>query len=168
MHASTGRTPFFVNSMRHPRLPSTLGAVASSLIGEGATVALKQTQNRGTDTDLSAAMTHARARDRTRQGDVSVPGTDTVENHEQATPALTEDNVSVQSTDTARAHAQARPERHAVVRFVQDAFTASADRQKLNADNVGRSNTNEFKIGSLVLLSTQNLPHLQYHDSDQA
>ncbi|OWY95465.1 Pol Polyprotein [Phytophthora megakarya] len=28
----------------------------------------------------------------------------------------------------------------------------------MNADNVGRGNTNEFKVGSLVLLSTQNLP----------
>ncbi|OWY91906.1 Pol Polyprotein [Phytophthora megakarya] len=37
-------------------------------------------------------------------------------------------------------------------------IAASADGQKLNADNVGRGNTNEFKIGSLVLLSTQYLP----------
>ncbi|OWZ10489.1 hypothetical protein PHMEG_00016656 [Phytophthora megakarya] len=49
-------------------------------------------------------------------------------------------------------------ERQAVVRFVQDAIAASADRQKLNANNVGRGNTNEFKIGSLVLIATQNLP----------
>ncbi|OWZ10237.1 hypothetical protein PHMEG_00016945 [Phytophthora megakarya] len=49
-------------------------------------------------------------------------------------------------------------ERQTVVRFVQDAIAASADMQKLNADNVGRGNTNEFKIGSLVLLSTENLP----------
>ncbi|GMF48902.1 unnamed protein product [Phytophthora fragariaefolia] len=47
--------------------------------------------------------------------------------------------------------------RQAVIRFVQDAIAASVDRQKLNADNNGRGNTNEFKIGSLVLLATQNL-----------
>ncbi|OWY93422.1 Pol Polyprotein [Phytophthora megakarya] len=38
------------------------------------------------------------------------------------------------------------------------AFRARSGWQKLNADNVGRGNTNEFKVGSLVLLSTQNLP----------
>ncbi|KAG3045913.1 hypothetical protein PI125_g27039 [Phytophthora idaei] len=48
--------------------------------------------------------------------------------------------------------------RQAVTRFVQDAIAASVDSQKLNADNVGRGNTNEFKKGSLVLLATQNLP----------
>ncbi|KAG2957318.1 hypothetical protein PC118_g24079 [Phytophthora cactorum] len=34
VHASTGHTPFYVNAMRHPRLPSMLGTVASSLSGE--------------------------------------------------------------------------------------------------------------------------------------
>ncbi|GMF53734.1 unnamed protein product [Phytophthora fragariaefolia] len=47
--------------------------------------------------------------------------------------------------------------RQAVIRFVQDAIAASVDRQKLNADNNGRGNTNEFKVNSLVLLATQNL-----------
>ncbi|GMF61425.1 unnamed protein product [Phytophthora fragariaefolia] len=47
--------------------------------------------------------------------------------------------------------------RQAVIRFVQDAIAASVDRQKLNADENGRNNTNEFEIGSLVLLATQNL-----------
>ncbi|OWY91344.1 reverse transcriptase, partial [Phytophthora megakarya] len=61
------------------------------------------------DTDLSDATTCARARARTRQGDVSVPVTDTVKNHEQATPASTKDNVSVRGTDTAKTHAQAGP-----------------------------------------------------------
>ncbi|OWZ00443.1 reverse transcriptase [Phytophthora megakarya] len=108
VHASAGHTPFFVNAMRHPRLPNTLEAVVSSLSGGGPTVALEQPQNT-TNMDLSAAMTRARVRDRTRQGDVSVPGTDTVNNHEQATPASTKDNVSVQGTDTAKTHAQAGP-----------------------------------------------------------
>ncbi|KAG3054997.1 hypothetical protein PI125_g25778 [Phytophthora idaei] len=33
VHASTRHTPFYVNAMRHPRLPSMLGMVASSLGG---------------------------------------------------------------------------------------------------------------------------------------
>uniref|UniRef100_H3GU71 Reverse transcriptase domain-containing protein n=1 Tax=Phytophthora ramorum TaxID=164328 RepID=H3GU71_PHYRM len=31
VHVSTGHTPFYVNAMRHPRVPSVLGAVAPSL-----------------------------------------------------------------------------------------------------------------------------------------
>ncbi|OWY92683.1 hypothetical protein PHMEG_00038209, partial [Phytophthora megakarya] len=161
-----------------------------------------QTERNSADTNLSAAITRARARTGTRHGDVSVSNTDTVKNQEQATPAAAKDNVSVRSTDTKensctgrvcsdhtpKSHAQSGTdattsdesgqgtdtdktneldpgfssqamdfvhERQAVVRFVQDAIAASADRQKLNADNNGRGNTNEFKI---VLLSTQNLP----------
>ncbi|OWZ00642.1 reverse transcriptase [Phytophthora megakarya] len=224
VHASTGHTPFFVNAMRHPRLPSTLRVMASSLSGGGSTVASEQPQKTA-DTDLSAAMTRARARARTRQSDVPVPSTDTVKNRERATPAATKDNVSVRGTDTAKTHAQASPvvrpcnvsmpgidteklhahaepvvighevsvpgtdipkshaqsetdattsgesvqgtdadktneldpgfssqamdfvhERQAVVRFVQDAIAASADRQKLNADNNGRGNTMNSKL----------------------
>ncbi|OWY92542.1 hypothetical protein PHMEG_00038413 [Phytophthora megakarya] len=212
VHASTGHTPFFLNAMRHPPLPSTLGAVASSLTGGGSTVASEQPQKTA-DTEFAAAMTRARARARTRQGDVSVPATDTVKNPEQATPAATKDNVSVRAqtprrlthrpgllhaqvmyrcrasilrrfthraithkvsvtgTDTPKNHAQAGTdvttssesvqgtdadktnelepgfssqamdfvhERQAVVRFVQDAIAASADRQKMNADNNDR------------------------------
>ncbi|KAG2854093.1 hypothetical protein PC116_g34153 [Phytophthora cactorum] len=54
--------------------------------------------------------------------------------------------------------------RQALIRFVQDAIAASMDRQKLNADNVGRGNTNEFEKGSLVLLATQNLPRYAVSD----
>ncbi|KAG3055282.1 hypothetical protein PI125_g25736 [Phytophthora idaei] len=92
----------------------------------------------------------------------------------QAGPAAKK-NTSVQGTDSAQARPVAgknavlnKPfstqamdfvqRRQAVIRFVQDAIAATVDRQKLNADNVGRGNTNEFEKGSLVLLATQNLP----------
>ncbi|KAG3115678.1 hypothetical protein PI125_g5344 [Phytophthora idaei] len=100
----------------------------------------------------------------------SVQGTDGA----QAGPAA-RNNTSVQGTDSAQAGPAAgknavlnKPfstqamdfvqRRQAVIRFVQDAIAASVDRQKLNADNVGRGNTNEFENGSLVLLATPNLP----------
>ncbi|GMF16976.1 unnamed protein product [Phytophthora fragariaefolia] len=35
VHVSTGHTPFNVNAMRHPRVPSVLGAIAPSLSGRG-------------------------------------------------------------------------------------------------------------------------------------
>ncbi|OWY92470.1 reverse transcriptase [Phytophthora megakarya] len=127
VHASTGYTPFFVNAMRHPRLPGTLGAVTSSLSGGGSTVASEQPQKTA-DTNLSAAMTRARARAHTRQGDVSVPGTDTVKNHEQAIPAAPKDNVSVRGTDTKKTHTQAGP-----VARTSDVSMPGIDTEKLHA-----------------------------------
>ncbi|OWZ08429.1 hypothetical protein PHMEG_00019038 [Phytophthora megakarya] len=99
---------------------------------------------------------------------VSVPGTDIPKSHAQSGTDATTSGESVQGTDADKTNeldpgfrSQAIDfvhERQAVVRFVHNINAASADWQKLNADNVGRGNTNEFKIGSFVLLSTQNLP----------
>ncbi|OWZ06897.1 hypothetical protein PHMEG_00020786 [Phytophthora megakarya] len=75
-HASTGHIPFFVNAMRHPHFRAC----------SGSTLALEQTQTTA-DMDLSAAMACERMRTGTRQGGVSVPGTDTVKKHEYAEPA---------------------------------------------------------------------------------
>ncbi|KAG3032308.1 hypothetical protein PC120_g2527 [Phytophthora cactorum] len=175
VHASTGHTPFYVNAMRHPRLPSMLGTVASSLSGGGSTVVSEQPQ-KSADTDTVSAMTTRRktaSRSRNETTDKnygSVQGTDGA----QAGP-VTKKNKSVQGTASAQGGPAAgknavlhKPfstqamdftqHRQAVIRFVQDAIAASVDRQKLNADNVGRGDTNEFKKGSLVLLATQNLP----------
>ncbi|KAG3245117.1 hypothetical protein PI124_g10134 [Phytophthora idaei] len=55
VHASTGHTPFYVNAMRHPRLPSMLAMVASSLSGGGSMVASEQPQ-KSVDTDTVSAM----------------------------------------------------------------------------------------------------------------
>ncbi|KAG3241752.1 hypothetical protein PI124_g13375 [Phytophthora idaei] len=170
VHDSTGHTPFYVNAMRHPRLPSMLGMVASSLSGGGSTVASEQPQ-KSADTDTVSAMT-------TRRQAASRSGNETTikkYGSVQDTDTATKDNTSVQGTDSAQARPAAgknaelnKPystqamdlvqRRQAVIRFVQDAIAASVDRQKLNADNVGRGNINEFEKGSLVLLATQNLP----------
>ncbi|GMF60256.1 unnamed protein product [Phytophthora fragariaefolia] len=77
------------------------------------------------------------------------------EQHTQAGPVVNKDaelnnGFSLKTTGFVQ-------RRLAVIRFVQDAIAASVDRQKLNADNNGRGNSNEFKVGSLVLLATQNL-----------
>ncbi|POM64919.1 Pol protein, partial [Phytophthora palmivora] len=156
VHASTGHTPFFVNAMRHPRLPSVLGAVAPSLSGGGSTV--------GTD----SMRNHAQDKPVANKSKVFVPGTDTTKTHAQAGPIATTSDMSVPGTDTLKdtelngnfssTVMDFVQERQAVIRFVQDAIAASVDRQKLNADSVGRGNTNEFEKGSLVLLATQNLP----------
>ncbi|KAG3120429.1 hypothetical protein PI125_g1086 [Phytophthora idaei] len=163
VHASTGHTPFYVNAMRHPRLPSMLGMVASSLSGGGSTVASEQPQ-KSSDTDTVSAMTTRRqaasrsGNETTDKNYGSVQGTDSA----QAGPAAGTNVVlnkpfSTQAMDFVQ-------RRQAVIRFVQDAIVASVDRQKQNADNVGRDNTNEFEKGSLVLLATQNLPKYAVSD----
>ncbi|KAG3044806.1 hypothetical protein PC121_g21689 [Phytophthora cactorum] len=170
VHASMGHRSFYVNAMRHPRLPSMLGTVASSLSGGGSTVASERPR-KSTDTDTVSTMTtrrQAAARSEYETTDKnygSVQGTDTA----------TKNNTSVQGTDGAQAGPAAgknavlnKPfstqamdfvqRQKAVIRFVQGVIAAAVDRQKLNADNVGRGSTNEFEKGSLVLLATQNLP----------
>ncbi|KAG3068322.1 hypothetical protein PI124_g21152 [Phytophthora idaei] len=122
VHASTGRKPFYVNVMRHPRLPSMLGTVDSSLSGGGSTVASEQPQ-KSADTDTVSAMTtrrQAASRSRnetTNNDDGSVQCTDTVTkdntyvqgaDNAQAGPAA-EKNTSVQDTDSAQtAHMRER------------------------------------------------------------
>ncbi|KAG4037960.1 hypothetical protein PC123_g26479 [Phytophthora cactorum] len=144
VHASTGHIPFYVNAMRHPRLPSMLGMVAFSLSGGGSTVAPEQPQ-KSADTDTVSAMTTqrqapSRSRNETKDKNYgSVQGTDSG----QAGPAAGKNAVlnkpfSTQAMDFVQ-------RRQAVIRFVQDAIAASVNRQKLNADNVGRGNTNEFE-----------------------
>ncbi|KAG3231857.1 hypothetical protein PI124_g23048 [Phytophthora idaei] len=97
VHASTGHTPFYVNAMRHPRLPSMLGMVASSLSGGGSTVASEQPQ-KSVDTDTVSAMT-------TRRQAASRSGNETTDKNYgsvQGTNTATKDNTSVQGTDSAQ------------------------------------------------------------------
>ncbi|GMF42230.1 unnamed protein product [Phytophthora fragariaefolia] len=131
-HVSTGHTVFYVNALHlHPRVPSELGALCRHARGPRAV--------RSTRT-------------------VSTPGVDTLnlnEQHTQAGPVVNKDaELNPKFSPKAMDFFQ---HRQAVIRFVQDAIAASVDRQKLNADNNGRGNTNELKVGSLVLLATQHL-----------
>ncbi|KAG2790122.1 hypothetical protein Pcac1_g1428 [Phytophthora cactorum] len=170
VHVSTGHTPFYMNSMRHPRLPSMLRMVAFSFSVVGSTVASKEPQE-SADTGTESAMT-------TRRQAAFRSGSETANKNYwsvQGTDTATKANTSVQGKDSAQTWLVAgtntmmnklfSPQamdfvqrRQAVIRFVPDAIAASVDRQKLSDDNVGRGNTNEFEKGSLVLLTTQNLP----------
>ncbi|KAG3235910.1 hypothetical protein PI124_g19065 [Phytophthora idaei] len=98
VHASTGNTPFYVNAMRHPRLPSMLGMVVSSLSGGGSTVASEQPQ-KSADTDTVSAMT-------TRRQAASRSGNEAMNKNYgsvQGTDTATKNNTSVQGTDGAQA-----------------------------------------------------------------
>ncbi|GMF71475.1 unnamed protein product [Phytophthora fragariaefolia] len=108
-------------------------------------------------TNISAVSTRARsARSPVNESTVSTPGVDTLNNneqHAQAGPVVNKDaelntEFSLKAMDLVQ-------RRQAAIRFGQDAIAASVDRQKLNADNNGRGNSNVFKVGSLVLLATQ-------------
>ncbi|KAG4037481.1 hypothetical protein PC123_g26955 [Phytophthora cactorum] len=176
VHASTGHTPFYVNAMRHPRPPSMLETAASSLSGGGGSTVASEQPQKSADTDTVSAMTTRRqaashsGNETTDKNNTSMQETDGA----QAGP-VAKKNTSVQGTDSTQVGPAAgksavlnKPfstqamdfvqRREAVIRFVQDAIAAFVDRQKLNADNVGKGNTNEFEKGSLVLLATQNLP----------
>ncbi|KAG2789164.1 hypothetical protein PC116_g28438 [Phytophthora cactorum] len=88
VHASTGHTLFYVNAMQHPRLPSMLKRVASSLSGGGSTVASEQPQ-KSADIDTVSVMTIRRqaasrfGNETTNKSYGSVQGTDSA----QAGPA---------------------------------------------------------------------------------
>ncbi|GMF60317.1 unnamed protein product [Phytophthora fragariaefolia] len=110
-------------------------------------------------TNISAVSTRAQsARSPVNESTVSTPGVDTSSNNEQHTQAGPVVNKDAELNNGFRSKAMDFVQRRqAVIQFVQDAIAASVDRQKLNADNNGRGNSNEFKVGSLVLLATQNL-----------
>ena len=103
VHASTGQTPFYVNGLRHPRLPHLLHGVCPPLSGG---------ENQDTNPDS---------------------------------------NIKAQAAIDFVLH------RQTVLRFVRDALANAVDIQKMNADAKGRKNLEEFKVGDLVLLSTDNL-----------
>ncbi|GMF58961.1 unnamed protein product [Phytophthora fragariaefolia] len=158
VHVSTGHTPFYVNALRRPRVPSVLGTVAPSLSGEGYPV-LPEPNKHADMTNISAVSTRARtARSPFIVSTVSTPVVYTLninEQHTQAVPVVNKDaELNTEFSSKAMEFVQRR---QAVIWFGQDAIAVSVDRQKLNADNNGRCNANEFKIGSLVLLATQNL-----------
>ncbi|GMF62392.1 unnamed protein product [Phytophthora fragariaefolia] len=120
--------------MRHPCVPSVIGAVAPSLSGGGYPVLPKP--NKHADmTNISAVSTRARtARSPINESAVPTPGVDTLninEQHTQAGPVVNNDaelnnEFSSKTMDFGQ-------RRQAVIRFVQDAIAASVDRQKLNA-----------------------------------
>ncbi|GMF58262.1 unnamed protein product [Phytophthora fragariaefolia] len=87
---------------------------------------------------------------------VSTPGIDTLNvngQHTQTGPVVNKD--AELNTEFRSKAMEFDQRRQTVIRFEQYAIAASVDRQKPNADNNGRGNTNEFKVGSLVLLATQ-------------
>ncbi|GMF20307.1 unnamed protein product [Phytophthora fragariaefolia] len=94
VHVSTGHTPFYVNALRHPRVPSVLGTVAPSISGGGYPV-LPEPNKHADLTNISAVSTRARtARSPFNESTVSTPGVDTIninEQHTQTGPVVNKD-----------------------------------------------------------------------------
>ncbi|GMF64142.1 unnamed protein product [Phytophthora fragariaefolia] len=151
VHVSTGHTPFYVKALPHPRVPSVLGTVAPSISGGGYPV-LPEPNKHADMTNILAVSTRARfARSPVNVRIVSTPGVDTSNNNEQHTQAgpVVDKDAELNNGFSSKAMDFVQRQQ-AVIRFVQDAIAASVDRQKLNADNNGRGNSNGFKGGSLV------------------
>lgn len=135
VHASTGQTPFYVNGLRHPRLPHLLQGVSSPLSGgENQDPIPDSNLNQETSSDFNnnASQDH-------------IPD-----------PNLNQDNVPDLNIK-AKAAIDFVLHRQTVLRFVRDALANAVDIQKMNADAKGRKNLEEFSVGDLVLLSTDNL-----------
>ncbi|KAE8978101.1 hypothetical protein PR001_g24936 [Phytophthora rubi] len=145
--------------MRHPRVPSVLGAVAPSLSGGGYPVSTKPNEHADTS-NISAVSTRARtAHSPIDESSVPTPGVDTKQQQQQPHTGRTcseqehrpEQRVQLEGNGLC----PAPPSRNTVcARCYCSAIAASVYRQKLNADNNGRGNTNGFKVGSLALLAT--------------
>ncbi|GMF70570.1 unnamed protein product [Phytophthora fragariaefolia] len=119
VHVSTEHTPFYVNALRHPRVPSVLGTVAPSLSGGGYPVLPKP--NKHADmTNISAVSTRAgTARSPVNESTVSTPGVDTSninEQHIQAGPVVNK-NVELNSVFSSKTMDFVQ-RRQAVIRFV--------------------------------------------------
>ena len=153
VHASTKHTPFFVNDLRHPRLPTFLEC-NSSLRGGG------YSSERQIDSHSS------RNDHEVNTYDADVYHIDFGEEEE----SKSEDVLTTQVTDLATVRFKRTTAknsesadafilaRETVIRFVQDSTAEAVDRQKKNVDKNGRANVLSFNEGDLVLLSTVNLP----------
>uniref|UniRef100_A0AAV1TXS6 Uncharacterized protein n=1 Tax=Peronospora matthiolae TaxID=2874970 RepID=A0AAV1TXS6_9STRA len=166
VHASTTHTPFFVNGLRHPRLPAFLECDYSFRVGDS----LEQNRSGSCsspvdngvdvmdadvdgidvdDDDDDNAGIFSITNDRQSEDDDTLTGEDSV------LSAVHTKSTTVDKDESAEEFLLTRK---AVVRFVQDSIADALDRQKKNADKHGRANFLSFDIGDLVLLSTVNLP----------
>ena len=187
VHASTSHTPFYVNGLRHPRVPASIGSsqwVPGSLVGNNKSPANTVTINplingipslswseSGSDQTISC-LSPAEPGSAVK----NAPGTDAVVpsgggntksnfvfmNTKDNTVFNMELNAEDQHNSTLN-NVELEADkfiliREAINRFVQDSIACKVDKQKENADKNGRANTLSFNVNDLVLLSTSTLP----------
>uniref|UniRef100_A0AAV1UPC5 Integrase catalytic domain-containing protein n=1 Tax=Peronospora matthiolae TaxID=2874970 RepID=A0AAV1UPC5_9STRA len=162
VHALTTHTPFYVNGLRHPRLPaflerdSSLRGGLDSLEQKRSGSCLSPVDNgfNVIDADIDAI-------------DIDAAGIFSIANdcHSEDDDSLTDEENVLSAVHTKRtavdkdeSAAEFLLTRKAVVRFVQDSIVDAIERQKRNADKHGRASVLSFDVGDLALLSTVNLP----------
>uniref|UniRef100_A0AAV1U253 Integrase catalytic domain-containing protein n=1 Tax=Peronospora matthiolae TaxID=2874970 RepID=A0AAV1U253_9STRA len=152
VHASTTHTLFYVNGLRHPRVP-TLLECNSGLRGGGTRASKNRFGSRSSRSDEEVIAFDADI------DNIDIEEDDASESAE----ALTEETVDVAAVRSQRTEANESSDefilaRETVVRFVQDSIAEAVDKQNQNADKNGSANTLLLNKGDLVLLSTVNLP----------
>ncbi|KAE9188405.1 hypothetical protein PF002_g25319 [Phytophthora fragariae] len=166
-HASTGLTPFFANNARHPRVPALI-AMGHPTVPRGSTLSggeddvhdmsaahedvtlnavTRSTTKKALATPDIAASPLATwtARPLINPGNAGVP---LAANYAPKTPARPVDNAAVSEFGM---------QRQSIARFVRDALQDAVDKQKENADKLGRKNMATFATGDQVLLSTDGI-----------
>jgi hypothetical protein len=134
VHASHGYTPFYVNSLRHPRVPALLGGGESRFSGGG------NCENLAADSQCEL------------QDEDSI----LLDDKDEGT------SVEVIGTSKQRQKAMSSlkrfiDERNVVIQMVQDSLGQSVDLQKEQADKYGRKQLRAFNLNDKVLLSTKNI-----------
>uniref|UniRef100_A0AAV1UCS5 Integrase catalytic domain-containing protein n=1 Tax=Peronospora matthiolae TaxID=2874970 RepID=A0AAV1UCS5_9STRA len=161
VHASTTHTPFYVNGLRHPRVP-TLLECNSGLKGGGTRASKNRFGSRSSRSDEEVIAFDAdidnidieeddaseSAEALTEEDDPSESAEALTEEDDpsESAEALTEEKVDVAVVRSQRTEANESSDefilaRETVVRFVQDSIAEAVDKQKQNADKNGRANT---------------------------
>ncbi|ETP35280.1 hypothetical protein F442_16491 [Phytophthora nicotianae P10297] len=173
-HASTGLTPFFVNTARRPRVPALLAVGHPTPLGF--TLVIDETFTSSTDDERSTVETPDEqatigspegsprkifATPRDPASDASSWASRTlIQPAGHVTPADTTANsapkVSARPIDNTQV-SEFVLHRQALTRFVRDTLQAAVDKQKENADKRGRKNKAKFTTGERVLLSTDGI-----------
>lgn len=129
VHSSHGYTPFYVNYLRHPRVPVLLG---------------------GDVLALSVGGSHQHEFDESLSNDKG-------ESHEIDESLSNDRRESSLNAKTKASLDAFLNERRLVIQTVQDCLARAVDTQKEQADKHGRKQCAKYNKGDLVLLSTKNL-----------
>ena len=155
VHALTTHTPFFVNGLRRPHLPTFLEC-DSSLRGGGTHSSNRQSGSHSSRADNAVTTFDADVDHIESSEEGESKSKDAIAGHDtdqiSITPSASKDTLTeatidrgtVRSKSTAAKYSESADEFilacETVVRFVQDSIAEAVDRQKRNADKNGREN----------------------------